>query len=64
MTPTFFVFPVFSVSVREKCYDACGDGENYFRSGFLAFRCDGVSEASNAVDRKSIGDTVGERSVE
>jgi hypothetical protein len=62
MTPTFFVFPVFSVSGREKCYDACGDEENYLRLGFLAFRGDGVSGASSAVDRKSIGHTVGERS--
>jgi hypothetical protein len=32
--PTFCVFPVFSVAVKEKCCDACGDGEYYFRSGF------------------------------
>jgi hypothetical protein len=25
-TPTFCVFPVFSVAVMEKCCDACGDG--------------------------------------
>jgi hypothetical protein len=31
---TFCVFPVFSVAVMEKCCDACGDGEYYFRSGF------------------------------
>jgi hypothetical protein len=30
----FCVFPVFSVAVMEKCCDACGDGEYYFRSGF------------------------------
>jgi hypothetical protein len=35
-TPTFCVFPVFSVAVMEKCCDACGDGEYYFRSRFLA----------------------------
>jgi hypothetical protein len=35
-TPTFCVFPVFSVAVMEKCCDACGDGEYYFRSGCLA----------------------------
>jgi hypothetical protein len=34
--PTFCVFPVFSVAVLEKCCDACGDGEYYFRSGFSA----------------------------
>jgi hypothetical protein len=33
-TPTFCVFPVFSVAVMEKCCDACGDGEYYFRSCF------------------------------
>jgi hypothetical protein len=62
MTPTFFVFPLFSVTGREKCYDACGDGESHLRLGFLAFRGDVFSVASNAVDRKSIGHTVGERS--
>jgi hypothetical protein len=31
---TFCVFRVFSVAVMEKCCDACGDGEYYFRSGF------------------------------
>jgi hypothetical protein len=35
-TPTFCVFPVFSVAVMEKCCDACGDGEYYFRSGCSA----------------------------
>jgi predicted N-acetyltransferase YhbS len=59
-TPTFCVFPVFSVAVMEKCCDACGDGEYYFRSGFSALQGDGVSEASTAVDRKSTGHTVGE----
>jgi hypothetical protein len=37
-TPTFCVFPVFSVAVMEKCCDACGDGEYYFRSGFSALQ--------------------------
>jgi hypothetical protein len=50
----------FSVAVMEKCCDACGDGEYYFRSGFSALQGDGVSEASSAVDRKSTGHTVGE----
>jgi nitrate reductase NapE component len=59
-TPTFCVFPVFSVAVMEKCCDACGDMEYYFRSGFSALQADGVSVASNAVDRKSMGYTVGE----
>jgi hypothetical protein len=35
-TPTFCVFPVFSVAVMEKSCDACGDGEYYFRSGSSA----------------------------
>jgi nitrate reductase NapE component len=59
-TPTFCVFPVFSVAVMEKCCDACGDGEYYFRSGFSTSQGDGVSGASSAVDRKSMGHTVGE----
>jgi hypothetical protein len=59
-TPTFCVFRVFSVAVMEKCCDACGDGEYYFRSGFSTLQGDGVSEASTAVDRKSMGHTVGE----
>jgi hypothetical protein len=41
-TPTFCVFPVFSVAVMEKCCDACGDGEYYFRSGFSALQGDGT----------------------
>jgi hypothetical protein len=33
--PTFCVFSVFScVAVMEKCFDACGDVDYYFRSGF------------------------------
>jgi hypothetical protein len=47
---TLCVFPVFSVAVMEKCCDACGDGEYYFRSGFSTIRGDGVSQASTAVD--------------
>jgi hypothetical protein len=60
--PTFCVFPVFSVAVMEKCCDACGYGEYYFRSGFSASLGAGVSEASTAVDRKSMGHTVADRS--
>jgi hypothetical protein len=37
-TPTFRVFPVFSVAVMVKCCDACGDGEYYFRSSFRRYR--------------------------
>jgi hypothetical protein len=58
-TPTFCVFPVFSVVVMEKCCDACGDGEYYFRSGFSTILGDGVSEASTAVYGKSTSYTVG-----
>jgi hypothetical protein len=60
--PTFCVFPVFCVAVMEKCCDACGDGEYYFRSGFSASEGAGVSVASIAVDRKSMGHTVADRS--
>jgi hypothetical protein len=35
---TLCVFPVFSVAVMEKCCDACGDGEYYFRSKVSTFR--------------------------
>jgi hypothetical protein len=58
----FCVFPVFSVAVMEKCCDACGDVKHYFRSGFPASECAGVSVASIAVDRKSMGPTVADRS--
>jgi hypothetical protein len=53
-TPTFCVTPVFSVAVTEKCCDVCGDEEYYFRSGNSTLQDDGVSEASTAVDRKSM----------
>jgi hypothetical protein len=59
-TPTVCVFPVFSVTVMEKCCDACGDGEYFFRSGFLALQGDGVSVASTGVNEKSMGHTVDE----
>jgi hypothetical protein len=39
----------------EKCCDACGDGEYYFRSGFPASEGVGVTEASIVVDRTSMG---------
>jgi hypothetical protein len=53
-------FLVFSVAVMEKCCDACGDGEYYFRSGFSTLQGENVQGASSAVDRKSRGHTVGE----
>jgi hypothetical protein len=34
--PTFCVFSVLNVAVMEKCCDACGYGEYYFRSGISA----------------------------
>jgi hypothetical protein len=46
------------VAVMEKCCDGCGDWEYYFRSRFSALEGVGVSEASVAVDRKSMGFTV------
>jgi hypothetical protein len=59
-TPTFGVFFVISVAVREKSCDACGDGKYYFRLSFPALQGDGVSDASIAVDRISTGHTLGE----
>jgi hypothetical protein len=47
--PTFCVFPVFSVAVMEKCCDACGVGEYYFRSRVTSTQSGRISEASNAV---------------
>jgi hypothetical protein len=40
--PTFCVFSVLNVAVMEKCCDACGYGEYYFRSGFSALLGAGV----------------------
>jgi hypothetical protein len=37
-TPTFCVLPVFNGAVTEKCCDACGDEEYYFRFGFCCRR--------------------------
>jgi hypothetical protein len=58
--PDFLCISVFSVAVMEKCCDACGDGEYYFRSAFSTSQGDDVCWASSAVDRKSRGHTVGE----
>jgi hypothetical protein len=60
--PTFCVFFVFNVAVMEKCCDACRYGEYYFRSGFSASWGAGVWEASIAVDRKSMGHKMADRS--
>jgi hypothetical protein len=50
------------MGVMEKCCDACGDGEYYFQSIHSASEGAGVSRASTAVDRKSMGHTVADRS--
>jgi hypothetical protein len=50
------------MAVMEKCCDACGDGKYYFRSVFSASEGAGVSEASFAVDRKSMEHTVADQS--
>jgi hypothetical protein len=60
--PFFCLFPVFSVAVMGKGFDACGDREYYLRSSFSASEGVGISEASIAVDWKSIGLTVANRS--
>jgi hypothetical protein len=60
--PTFCVLPVFSVAVIEKCCDACGNEIYDPRSSFPASEDAGVSEASIAVDVKSMGHTVTGRS--
>jgi hypothetical protein len=61
-TLTLCVFPLISVADKVKGCDAGGYGENYLRSGCSASQYAGVSGASIAVDRKSIGHTVAERS--
>jgi hypothetical protein len=60
--PTFCVFPVFCVAVMEKCCDAHGDGEYYLRSILSASEGAGVSQASIAVDGKSMRHTLADRS--
>jgi hypothetical protein len=53
-------FCVFMVVVKEKCYDAGGDGVYYFRSGCSVSEGASFLRPSIAVERKSIGHTVGE----
>jgi hypothetical protein len=60
--PTFCVFSIFGAAVKEKCCDACGDRKYYFRSGYMATENAINSEASAAVDRKSMEHTMGDRS--
>jgi hypothetical protein len=61
-TPTLCVLPVNTVAVMGKCCDACGEGEYYFRSSSLTTDGADVSGASIVFDRKSMGQTVAERS--
>jgi hypothetical protein len=50
------------VAVKEKCCDACGDGNTIFSGRVFDVRSGaGVSVASIAVDRKSMGHTVADR---
>jgi hypothetical protein len=52
-TPTVFVFPVFSVTVMEKCCDARGDDRIFsFGRNSSALQGYGVSLTSNANDQK------------
>jgi hypothetical protein len=53
---------VFSVAVMQKYCDACFHGDSLFRSDFSASEAAGVSVASTVVDRKSMGQTVADRS--
>jgi hypothetical protein len=64
MTTTVFVFPVFSVTAKEKCCDACGDGIKYLQTGLPTLQDDGVPRVSTTVDQMMSGHTVCERSWE
>jgi hypothetical protein len=58
----FCVFSVFLLSIMVKGCDAYGDREHSLRSSFSASERAVVSEASVAVDRKSMKLTVADRS--
>jgi hypothetical protein len=61
--PTFCVFPVFLAwRLKKSVVTLACDGEYYLRSSFSASEGAGVSAASIAVDRKSMGHTVADRS--
>jgi hypothetical protein len=62
-TLTLCVFPVITVAVMEKCCDARGDREYYFRSGCSTSQDACLSAASIVVNRKSMRRTVVERSL-
>jgi hypothetical protein len=50
------------MAVMQKCCDACGFGQHFYRSGFPLSEFAGVSAASIALDRMSMGHTVDDRS--
>jgi hypothetical protein len=60
--PTFCVVSLLNVAFMQKCSDACGYGEYYFRSVFSASLGAGIYEALDSVDGKSMGHTVADRS--
>jgi hypothetical protein len=60
--PTFCVFSVLNVAVMEKGCDGHREGKHFFRSGFSSSLVAEVSEASIAVDPKSMGQTADDRS--
>jgi hypothetical protein len=64
--PTFYGFPVISVAVMQKCCDACGYGQHFYRSGFSLSEFAGVSvngiDCRLCIDRMSMGHTVDDRS--
>jgi hypothetical protein len=60
--PTFCVFPVFSVAVMEKCCDASLTGSTIYGQVFRRQRVPEFRDASIAVDRKSMGHTMADRS--
>jgi hypothetical protein len=53
---------VFSVAVMQKFCEACFHGGYYIWSDISAFQAANVSVASTVVDRKSMGQTVADRS--
>jgi hypothetical protein len=60
--PTFCVIFVFSVAVMEKCCDARREGNTISGRGFWRHRVPEFMGASTAVDMKSMGHTMADRS--
>jgi hypothetical protein len=60
--PTSCVFSVLNAAVMERCCDACREEEYYLRLSFSVSGGPGLSEASNTVDRKSMGHKMADRS--